>query len=49
MNDNESVIIRPTKLSDLDTVMAVYEVARKSMREAGNLYQWIDTHADNNQ
>lgn len=35
-------IIRRTELSDLDEVMAVYEVARKSMREAGNPGQWVN-------
>lgn len=42
MGDNKSVIIRPTELSDLEAVMAVYEVARKTMHEAGNPHQWIN-------
>lgn len=41
MSSNE-FILRRTRLSDLDAVMAVYAVARKSMREAGNLHQWIN-------
>ena len=41
MSGNEFTF-RRTLLSDLDAVMAVYEVARKSMRETGNLHQWIN-------
>ena len=37
MSGNEFTF-RRTLLSDLDAVMAVYEVARKSMRETGNLH-----------
>lgn len=35
-------IIRRTELADLDEVMAVYERARQSMREAGNATQWVN-------
>lgn len=34
--------IRQTKLADIDKVMAIYEVARQSMRSSGNITQWIN-------
>lgn len=47
--DNTGFIIRRTELADLDEVMAVYGRARQSMREAGNLYQWINGYPSRQQ
>ena len=41
MSGNEFTL-RRTLLSDLNAVMAVYDVARRTMRKAGNLHQWIN-------
>ena len=32
--------IRPATCSDIDTLMVLFECARKIMRESGNLTQW---------
>lgn len=34
------MIIRPATLSDLESLLTIYETARQFMRESGNLNQW---------
>lgn len=40
------MFIRKTELSDLLTVMGIYEEARKFMRESGNPNQWVNNYPD---
>lgn len=35
-------VVRKTMVGDLDTVMAIYDCARRRMRESGNTAQWVN-------
>ena len=40
-------MIRLATYQDLDTIMEIYEIARKYMVDSGNSTQWSDTYPDN--